>query len=279
MDTLNQVEEFYKRYTGRKEILAYSACNQPIYAFYIGKEEDNTPKILAQYGMHAREWITTHLALYHIERGISDGYAVIVPLVNPDGVALATRGQTFLQTLSMDRQAFLYKANGASTDFSLWKANANAVDINVNFDADWGEGVSNIRYPSFENFIGNSVASEIETQALVALTKKFLPNMTFSYHSKGEEIYWYYKQEGDAYRQAEVFANYIAERTGYTAKKISGSCGGYKDWCILKKKLLALTIEVGKNSWKHPIGVTHLPELIQRNGNSLQDAINFYKAL
>lgn len=103
--------------------------------------------------------------------------------------------------------------------------------------------------------------------------------MTFSYHSKGEEIYWYYKQEGDAYRQAEVFANYIAERTGYTAKKISGSCGGYKDWCILKKKLLALTIEVGKNSWKHPIGVTHLPELIQRNGNSLQDAINFYKAL
>lgn len=277
MDILNQVEELYKRYTGKKEILAYSSCNQPIYAFYIGNTHANAPKILAQYGMHAREWITTLLALHHIERGIQNGYGVIVPLVNPDGVALATRGQAFLDTLPKDRQAFLLKANAGSLDFSLWKANANAVDINVNFDADWGVGDSNIRYPSFENFIGNHVASEIETQTLVKLTKDFVPDMTLSYHSKGEEIYWYYKQEGDAYRQAESFANYMAEHTGYTAKKIYGSCGGYKDWCILKQKLLALTIEIGEDGWSHPITAKYLPELIERNGSSLQDAINFYK--
>ena len=275
MDILNTVAEFYKSYQGEKQILAYTECNQPIYAFYIGKNTQNTPRLIAQYAMHAREWITTLLALYHIEKGIVDGYGVVVPLVNPDGVALATRGEKFLRTLSPEKQAFLFKTNEESFDFSLWKANANAVDINVNFDANWGEGVSNIRYPASEDFIGYSIASEIETQALVQLTKSFAPTATLSYHSKGEEIYWYYKQQGAMYTHAEEFAKYMAEKTGYTAKKIFGSAGGYKDWCILKENLLALTIEIGQDNWQHPITEKYLPQLIQKNGNILQDAMDF----
>lgn len=275
MDIVNQVNDFYKSYTGKKEILAYTICNQPIYAFYIGENKEKTPKLLAQYSMHAREWITTLLALKHIERGIQNGYAVLVPLANPDGVALATRGNAFLQTLPQERQKFLLQANANALDFSLWKANANAVDINVNFDADWGEGKSNIRHVAPENYIGAFAGSEIETQTLMQLTKEFAPDVTLSYHSKGEEIYWYYKQQGEAYIKAEQFAKYMEKRTGYVAKKIYGSSGGYKDWCILKKQLLALTIEVGKDSLQHPIAERYLPQILVNNGNSLQDAIDY----
>ena len=61
----------------------------------------------------------------------------------------------------------LLNINKNSEDFSLWKANARGVDINVNFDADWGEGRYNLTYPSSANYIGKDANSEEETRAIV----------------------------------------------------------------------------------------------------------------
>ena len=75
-------------------------------------------------------------------------------------------------------------------DFSLWKANARGVDLKVNFDAKWGPGKQNVRYPASANYIGSMPFSEPETRALAEFTKEVKPDATISYHTKGGEIYY-----------------------------------------------------------------------------------------
>ena len=68
-------------------------------------------------------------------------------MTNPDGVALALGGLSSVKEPS--RADFLRGLNGGE-DFSLWKANANGVDLNVNFDARWGAGIKNVFSPARE---------------------------------------------------------------------------------------------------------------------------------
>ena len=128
------------------------------------------------------------------------------------------------------------------------KANYNLVDLNVNFDANFGKGKTNVFEPNLENYIGLYPFSEPETYALKCLTEKVKPNLTISYHSKGEEIYWYYSQ---TYFNLKL-VRHLAKRTAiYTKYKMAysfNSHGGYKDWCALKLGIPALTIEVGDNN-------------------------------
>ena len=99
-----------------------------------------------------------------------------------------------------------------------------------------------------ENFIGSYSFSESETAALRDFTLRIRPFVTFSFHTKGGEIYWEYCGGGDK-RGAEI----IAEATGYIPKIIYGSAGGYKDWCIEKCGIPAYTIECGDDGLTHPI--------------------------
>ena len=43
------------------------------------------------------------------------------------------------------------------------------------------------------------------------------------------------------------------------------SAGGYKDWCIQKLKIPALTIEIGKDELTHPVSEKNLTEDYARN--------------
>ena len=60
----------------------------------------------------------------------------------------------------------------------------------------------------------------------------------------------------------------MAKVTGYAIKSAPNSAGGYKDWCIEKLKIPALTIEVGNDDLTHPIGEEHLVEIYKQNKKS-----------
>lgn len=261
MDAVEKVNRFFESYAGRKEVIGKSVCGQPIFALYAGSGE---PRILLQYALHGREWITALLALAHAEKGVPVGTAAFLPLCNPDGAALSARGERFLKTLPACRAAFLRAVNGGE-DFSQWKANANAVDCNVNFDAEWGSGVRNVRSPASANYIGPYPFSEPETRALRDFTLAFRPAATVSYHTKGGEIYWEFGQTGQAFLRDGQIARKIAAETGYTARQIRGSAGGYKDWCIRALGIPSFTIEAGSDSCPHPLGEEQLPQLIREN--------------
>lgn len=218
----DEVKTFYQSYCGRKCVIGYSYQNRSIFAFHVGESVGR--QFIAVYAVHAREWITARLALKHVRRGVKRGGGWIIPLLNPDGAVISC------------------------TTLPLWKANARGVDLNCNFDADWGSGRLNTRVRGGENCIGDHPFSEPETCALRDFTVKIRPYATLSFHTKGEEIYWEFNGRGDR-RGAEI----ISSATGYEVRKIYGSAGGYKDWCIQKLRIPAYTVECGSDRLSHPI--------------------------
>lgn len=242
MDILERVENFYNAYKGEKGVIGKSLFNRPIYYFAAGKSA--RPKIIVQYAIHAREYLTSLLALKHVadfcERG-GNGKVYFIPMVNPDGIKIA------------------------ESENALYKANGRGVDLNVNFDARWGEGKQNKRVVGDSDFIGEYPFSELETRALRDFTLAVKPDATVSYHAKGEEIYWEFFQEGRLKKINLMLAQKVSAVTGYAIKSTPFSCGGYKDWCIDKLKIPSLTIEVGNDELCHPLPISELEKVYLRN--------------
>ena len=242
MDIIEKVYDFYLNYKGEKGIMGYTERGREIP--YIKVKKTDFPVVLVHYGIHAREHITSNLSLLQIKDFIKNGTigtVYFIPMVNIDGVEIALRNKP------------------------LYKANANGVDLNVNFDAKWGSGESNLTTINDENYIGKHPFSESETKALRDFTLKVKPNATISYHAKGEEIYYQFFQEERQRRRDFLLAKSLAVVTGYRLKSTPNSAGGYKDWCIDKLKIPAFTIEVGKDEYSHPLCVKHLLEIYLKN--------------
>lgn len=217
----NDIKDFYASYKQRKCVIGYSFQGREIFAFHTG--ESTGKQFISVYAVHAREWITAYLAVRHLKIGTSVG-GWIIPLLNPDGAQIS------------------------QTKYPLWKANARGVDLNCNFDAEWGTGRLNTRVRSGENCIGDYPFSETETLALKNFTERVHPAVTLSWHTKGEEIYWLFGGKGDL-----AGAELLSAATGYRHKIIYGSAGGYKDWCLSKLDIPSYTIECGSDSLNHPI--------------------------
>ena len=218
-----EVKNFYLKYRGKKCVIGYSFKGRAIFAMHVGSFTGR--QFIAAYAFHGREWITARLALRHIRTGVARGRGGwIIPLVNPDGAVIS-------QTVS-----------------PLWKANARGVDLNCNFDALWGTGRLNTRTRGAENCTGDFPFSEPESKALADFTLKVMPHAALAFHTKGEEIYWEFDGAGFI-----MGARVLARSTVYAPKIISGSAGGYKDWCLKRLKIPAYTIECGSDRLAHPI--------------------------
>ena len=249
-----------------------TTLNRPIYAFEIGC---GYPKIIVQYAIHAREYITYYLAnlhAIHLLKTLRQGYGTIyiIPVVNIDGVALCIDG---VDTAKNFADSLLEMNNGS--DFSLWKANIKGVDLNVNFPAKWGTGAKNTKKAGAQNFIGVSPASESETEALMNFTNLIKPNLTLSYHSKGEVLYYdFYQSILNKIRDKKI-AKIVSKSTGYKIMPSGKSAGGYKDWCIMQG-IPAITIEVGRDEWTHPIKFDKLPQIYEKNKNVYNDLLKYF---
>ncbi len=271
MDIYQFIKDFYQSVKTEKRIIGQSVLGRDIFAVKIG---EGSPVGLAQYAMHGREFITAKLALHHFELGMKTGSFWLVPLVNPDGALLSQTGLSSVRDLAKKEKLLAW--NGGKEDFSLWKANASGVDLNVNFPALWGKGVKNVRTRGGENCIGDTPFSEPETLALKNFTKTVKPDYTVSYHTKGEEIYWYFYQSMRTCPQHKRLALALSVSTGYPLAYARGSAGGYKDWCIHALKIPAFTVEVGEDTLTHPIGDEGLKDILQKNGRSLNDLTEEY---
>ena len=271
MDIYEIVTEFYQSVKTEKRVIGQTLLGRNIYAVKVG---DGSPVGLAQYAMHGREFITAKLALHHFRYGLRVGSFWLVPLVNPDGALLSQTGICSVRDLSVREKLLAW--NKGDTDFSLWKANAAGVDLNVNFPAFWGKGMKNVRTRGGENCIGDTPFSEKETFALKNFTREIHPDYTVSYHTKGEEIYWYFYQSMRTCPLHKRLALALSASTGYPLAYAKGSAGGYKDWCIKSLKIPAFTIEAGADTLTHPIGDNGLDDIIKKNERALNDLTKEY---
>lgn len=221
---------------------------------------------------HAREWLTTTLNMYMIEQYAKaytegrrfEGYDVrdilgktkiwFVPMVNPDGVTLQ---QTGLQSFPTSAHKALIAMNDGSRNFKRWKANAQGVDPNRQYDVNWKEILNNYAYPHWMGHKGTAPMTAKENQAMIAFTYEIDPEIAVSYHSAGRILYWNFRTPAANYARDKRLADIFRSFTGYTLvspSQNSSGGGGYTDWFIQKLGRPAFTPEIGIKN-----GETHLP--------------------
>lgn len=258
LSTLEGVDSF---------LAGLSTLGQEIHGFHIGNYDGK--QILIEGGIHAREYpaslvvvgMTEYLSTQDIDGGI-----YIIPLMNPDGARLVLDG---LDWIPCEKQReYVLNVNNENIDFSQWKANIWAVDLNVNFDALWGGGSQNVFCPSPGNFVGYYPESEREVKELAGLSFRILPDLTLSYHTKGEVIYYGFETlTPEQIERDKLIAEEISKINNYKPIKTENSTGGYSDWVSEYLEVPAFTVEIGPVSAPTPVPLEYVPDAIERNKN------------
>lgn len=203
--------------------IGYSKQGRAINAFVFGSGKT----ILYTGAIHGNEQSTRLLMNTWINeldanaRSIPAGTRIVViPSVNPDGVAANTR------------------------------ANANNVDLNRNFNvSDWKKDIVTPSNQPWPGGGGSAPNSEPETQALSAYTSALQPHLTMSYHSVGSYAI------GNGCGSSGSLAATYAKMTGYANMTGVGGAFGYEitgtydDWICEKLGRQSVLIELASSSF------------------------------
>ena len=252
-----------------------SVVGRELYVARVGNPEAEQ-QIVVSAGIHGREYLTPLLAMKQIEfllayshQGALESHAYatlleafcfyIIPMSNPDGIMLSQEGIGSVSDRSLydkiysvyykDYQEKYTKQTDINEYLKIWKSNANAVDLNRNFDAGWAGVDTGIKRPSHKNYKGSYAASEPETKALTALVEGLSDvRAVLCIHSQGEVLYWNCGQEGELRAETLRFTEMIAGRTGYQIIAEQNNDASFSDFCALEKGLIAVTVETGLGS-------------------------------
>ncbi len=253
-----------------------SVMGKELFSLCIG---DGEKRVVFVGGTHGLEWITSLVLLrlceemfkaisskgsvagFEINEILKDKTLVVIPALNPDGIDLAIQGVSACG----EHKERIYDI--CKFDFTQWNANANGVDLNHNFNADWYklrdyEEKNGITKPSPRRFGGYYPESEPETKAIVNFLREVAFDRLFSFHSQGEEIFYEYSVNTP--EKSMHIAKALSGVSGYTLVKNEGhySSGGLKDWFIEEFKKPGFTIEVGKGV--NPLPLTDFEEIYKK---------------
>ena len=235
--------------------------------------------------IHANEWITSPLLMKFLETlsksyvnnlpifGVnarelfSDVSLYLMPMINPDGVDLVTG--------ALSENSWAYRnAKQIANNFpdipfpSGWKANIEAIDLNLQFPAGW-EQAREIKYaqgfnkPAPRDFVGYGPLTAPEAVALYTFTLRHNFSIMLTYHTQGRVIYYQYQNQTPP--GSQELANRFAELSGYSTEQVpeSSSFAGYKDWFILNYNKPGFTIEVGLGT--NPIPISQFAGIYREN--------------
>jgi predicted deacylase len=201
-----------------------SSKGRAITAYYFG----NGPSTVVYTGaIHGNEISTRSLMLRWIDeleanaRAIpADKNVVIVPAINPDGVASGAR------------------------------VNGNNIDLNRNFGTnDWKKDITTVTNAPFPGGGGPSAMSEPETRAIAGLVSRLRPRLVLSYHSIGSVAAA--NQTGNSSSLASTYANL----SGYSNATGSGTTFEYAisgtadDYYGEKLGVPSILIELGSHTY------------------------------
>jgi g-D-glutamyl-meso-diaminopimelate peptidase len=288
------IEELAARYPN---LISYKSIGtttygREIWAVKLGSGKSN---VFINGSHHAREWLTTNLTMYMVDQYVQafvnntkiSGFSVreilqkesiwFVPMVNPDGVTLQQRGAN---AFPESARADLIKMNGKSADFTKWKANAEGVDPNRQYDADWEHITDVSPTPKWMNYKGSAPVQTNENKSMVAFTTEINPEIALSYHSAGQILFWNFHTKPENLKRDKTLASAISTMTGYelVKPKTNPSGGGYTDWFIQTLGKPAFTAEIGTKSGEEDLPLTAFGLIWKQNkGLGLYIANEGYK--
>jgi g-D-glutamyl-meso-diaminopimelate peptidase len=273
-------------------VIGRSRVSKPLYALEIKQRgEDKSLKrkrIFINAAHHANEWLTSPLIIRYLEEHahelIDDGADFFfVPMVNPDGVDLVTGGlpagseaYEYANSLYAKHQSETQALNAPFPN--AWKANAAGVDLNSNYPAGWWafkqlKKARGFDAPGPREYVGPYPLSEPESAALVSYTRANNFDVTLSFHTQGEVIYWRYMDymPPGAYELARL----LAEASGYAPEDTpdESAHAGYKDWFIKEFNRPGFTIEFGLG--ENPLPVSQF-ETMYTAAESILETLRLY---
>ena len=152
-ELLTKIENYKQKY--QVCLIGKSSLGREIYAVEKCVDDALSTAVFVA-GIHAREHISTDLLCKFLDDGLFDKIykfnICLILMANPDGVELSCRGLD--SVLDENLKFKLLKINNFSPDFSLWKANLFGVDLNNNFDANFGQNSLKSK-PSSQGFAGD----------------------------------------------------------------------------------------------------------------------------
>jgi len=251
---------------GEKDEILRCAQNDKNGGFLDNNAQYNKkPNVLLVGGIHAREDFSVMLCMkmieyycrYYNESRDFDGYDVrgivdkidiyFVPVVNPDGLNIIHNGIEASKNYDKLTDMKIW-----GEDHTYWKANANGVDLNKNFDdGNWEirTCVTGTDVPCSDRFKGFRPDSEPETAALISLCNNIDFSLMATYHCSGNCTFW--ADSGthtmfnglDERIMDELSEKYIYRKTKIsTDPKIYGC--GFENWFRARMKRPAFCIEL-----------------------------------
>lgn len=202
-----------------------SAGGRSISAYYFG----NGPSTVVYTGaIHGDETSTRSLMLRWIDdleanaRSIpANKSVVVVPAINPDGVASGRR------------------------------TNKNNVDLNRNFGtADWRKDITTVTNAPFPGGGGASPMSEPETRAIAGLVSRLRPQLVLSYHSIGGVVAA--NQSGISSARTGTYSSLSGYRnaTGSTGSVFEYAVSGTADdYYAERLGVASILVELGSHSY------------------------------
>lgn len=177
---------------------------------------------------HAREYITSAYLMYAVniyahaaavkkrlggfdmEKLLSECSMYVMPMVNPDGVALAQGGIKAVQQPENVAQMAMVRPS-----YCEWKANVNGVDLNRHYPALWDKRYMPIEAPASELYSGSLPGTEPEVIAVMRVCRSHAFRTALSFHAKGESIAYADTATAEKTTEASELARRLTTVSGY----------------------------------------------------------------
>lgn len=266
-----------------------------IYLLIFGNPEAEHA-VFVDGSIHGREYITTQLIMHMLlnytvnyetnlayQEMLKDVCFYIVPMANPDGVSISQLGEAAItdeNRLALLRNLYHIEHSyhqSYRNYLARWKANANGVDLNRNFDAGWNTFSEHLSQSS-EKFKGVAPGTETETMALMNAFQQREFDCVLNYHARGEVIYYgacgiSAELTGKSINLAKLVNSVNHYKMVDTTKSASCVSGGFGDWVMMAQNTPSVAIEVGKSEC--PVAQSEFVSIWNKN-NSMWKVVSDY---
>ncbi len=185
----------------------------------------------------------------------SDTAVHIIPMVNPDGIALSQFGESALRSpelVEMVRICYVYDTLAGRTDrpydsyLAHWKANARGVDLNKNFPLVLASAPVRCSLPmramGTYAFFGTGGGFSGSGYASVSANNRD----QLSFHGRGG-VLGYIREP--VYRDQQGFSSYMLSLVPYKRMGSGGASGSYLDWLYSgETPVRSITFETGNTA-------------------------------
>ena len=276
----DDIDKLCSRYSHilEKTVIGNSVEGRDIVALKLSGKKGyiNRPSVLFVGGIHAREDFSVMLSMkmieyycyYYNEGKFFEGFDVrkiidnvdmfFVPVSNPDGLNIVHNGLESSTNYEALKHMKIW-----GEDHTYWKANANGVDLNKNFDdGNWEirTCVPGTDEPCSDRFKGFKANSEPETVALVNFCNENNFSLLVSYHCSGNCTFWADSGTHDMFNGLDeeimdkLNKKYIYRKTKVSMDPKIYGCG-FENWFRAKIKRPGFCVELSpfvKGGKQHP---------------------------